>query len=260
MSKMTLQAVTSGRIKSPIKTAIYGPAGVGNSTFAAGAPGAIFLPVEEGTNAIDCARFPMPETFNDVLDAIGTLATGEHKYKTLVIDTLDALEALIWQHVCAAGKKQSIEDFGYGKGYVAALEQWRIFLSRLEGLRKARSMSIVLVAHSQIRKFQNPEGADFDRYELKLAGKGASGLVTEWSDCLLFACYETVAAVDKNERTRGVTTGKRIARTVHGAAYEAKNRYSLPDPMDLEWGAYREALMRFHTDGGADATAAKESK
>ena len=246
MGAMKLSSITGGRVAAPVKTTVYGPAGVGKTTFSSGAPSPIFLPVEEGTNALDVQRFPAPEKFSDVLDAITELGTTEHKFKTLVVDTLDALEPLIWAHVCEQGKKASIEDFGYGKGYVSALEQWRLLLSYLERLRSKKQMNVVLIAHGQIKKFQNPEGADYDRWELKLAGKGASGLITEWSDSLLFACYEVVAATDKNERTRGVATGSRIARTVHGAAYEAKNRYGLPDPMPLGWAAYREALKAHH--------------
>ena len=254
--KMMLGAVTNGRIVSPIKTLVYGCSGVGKSSFAAGAPGAIFIPVEEGTNAIETARFPRPETFQDVLDAITELAKGEHKYKTVVIDTLDALEALIWAKVCADAKKSSIEDVGggWGKGYVAALGELRIFLSYLERLRTTRGMNIVLIAHAQVKKFANPEGLDFDRYELKLAGKGASALVQEWVDNLLFATFEVIAATDeKTDRTRGVATGRRIARTSRAGAYDAKSRHSLPDPMDLEWSVYRESILSFFNPKSEEA-------
>ena len=254
-SGMKLSSITGGRVAAPVKTTVYGVAGVGKTTFAAGAPSPIFLPIEEGTNALDVQRFPQPQTFQDVLDAVTELGTAEHKYRTLVVDTLDALEPLIWAHVCAAGKKTSIEDFGYGKGYVAALEQWRLLLSYLERLRAKKQMNVVLIAHAAVKKFQNPEAADFDRWEMKLAGKGTSALITEWSDALLFACHEVVAATDQKERTRGVATGSRIARTVHGAAYEAKNRYRLPDPMPLDWASYREALKAHHA---APAATAKE--
>lgn len=254
--KMSLQSVTTGLVVAPIKTLVYGPPGVGKSTFAAGAPGAIFIPVEEGSNAIDTARFPRPETFQDVLDAITVLGTEEHKHKSLVIDTLDALEALIWEKVCADANKTSIEDVGggWGKGYIAALSEWRLFLSYLERLVAKRQMNVVLVAHAQIKKFANPEGQDYDRYELKLQGRGASALVQEWVDNLLFATFEVIAATDeKTKRTRGVSTGERIARTVRTGAYEAKNRHRLTDPMPLAWNDYREQVKAFFA-GGSNTT------
>ena len=246
--KMVLGSVTTGRVIAPIKTLVYGQPGVGKTSFAAGAPGAIFFPIEEGTNAVDTARFPAPESFVDVLDGITELERNEHKFKTAVFDTVDALEALIWAKVCADAKKASIEDVGggWGKGYIAALGEWRLFLARLERLRATRGMNIVLVAHAQVKKFANPEGQDYDRYELKLQGKGASALVQEWVDNLLFAAFEVIAATDeKTDRTRGVSTGKRIVHTVRTGAYEAKNRHNLPDPMPLEWAAYRSAVVEF---------------
>lgn len=264
--RMTLATVTTGVIAAPVKTLVYGPEGVGKSSFAAGAPSPIFLPVEEGTNHLNVARFPQPETFQDVLDAIIELGKGEHQFRSLAIDTLDALEPLIWAAVVAEANKpdkiRSIEDFGYGKGYVAALDKWRLLFSYLEKLRRIRSMNVVLVAHSNIKKFANPEGEDFDRYELKLAGKGASGLAKEWCDNVLFATYDVVAATDdETKRTRGFTTGKRIARTVHTGAYDAKNRFSLPDPLALEWAAYREGMVAYlQSNQKPAAGAAKEVK
>jgi len=249
-SRMTLGAVVSGRVMAPIKAAVYGLEGAGKTTFAAGAPSPIFIPIEEGTNALNVQRSPAPETFGDVLDFLTVLTREKHEFRTVVLDTLDALEPMIWAQVCLAGKKPSIEGFGYGKGYVAALDLWRVLLARLEQLRAAKKMNVVLIAHSQIKKFQNPEGEDFDRYELKLAGKGAAGLIKEWTDDLLFATYEVIAATDEEkERTRGVATGKRIARTVHSGAFDAKSRHELPDPMPLEWTEYRAALTKFYQAG-----------
>ena len=240
---ITLASITGGKVMAPVKTTVMGPPGVGKTTFAAGAPSPIFLPVEEGTNSLDVQRFPQPATFEEALAAVTLLNKEEHKYKTLVIDTLDAMEPLVWRDVCEHGKKDSIEDFGYGKGYVLALERWRVMLACLENLRKAKRMNIVLVAHAQIKKFANPIGADYDRWDMKLAGKGASALFVEWSDALLFAEYETLTPTDDKDRVRAVSTGNRIARTNHAGGYEAKNRFGLPDPMPLDWAAYREALQ-----------------
>jgi len=243
-----LGQVRSGVVAAPVKTLVFGSEGVGKSTFAAAAAGALLMPVEDGANHLSVAKLPVPTSFASVLAALDELASAEHAFKTLAVDTVDALEPLIWAAVIEEARNpkiKSIEDFGYGKGYVAALDRWRVFLARLEKLRSARGMNITLVAHSQIKKFQNPEGEDFDRYELKLAGKGAAGLVKEWADNVLFAAYEVVSATDENKRTRGVSTGRRIARTVHSASYDAKNRAGLPDPMELDWQVYRAAMLAY---------------
>jgi hypothetical protein len=242
-SRMKLAAVTRGRLERPTRVLLYGVEGVGKSTFAASAPAPIFIAAEDGTAQLDVARFPEPKTWSDVLEAVGELATSEHVFKTLVVDTLDWLEPLCWAHVCEVGKWASIEDAGYGKGYVAALDAWRVLLARLEALRTKRGMNVVFLAHSWVKPFKNPEGEDFDRYELKLHAK-AGGLLKEWADCVLFTRHETFVDKDnKTKRVRGVSTGARVMHTTRTAAYDAKNRYSLPETLPLEWDAFAAAVL-----------------
>ena len=81
-SRMTLAAVKKGRIKQPLRVIVYGQEGVGKSTFAACAPSPIFLCAESGTNHLDIARFPAPEQWSDVFDAVDLLTRQEHDYKT----------------------------------------------------------------------------------------------------------------------------------------------------------------------------------
>jgi len=237
-----LGAVTTGRIERPIRVMMFGTEGVGKSTFAANAPAPIFLGAEDGTSELDVTRLPELRCWNDALDAVHELTTARHDYKTLVIDTLDWLEPLCWEHVCKEGGEASIEGFGYGKGYTAALDQWRVFLAALERMRNAKSMHVIALAHSWIKPFKNPEGDDFDRYELKLHAK-AGGLIKEWCDAVLFARFETFTDKDgKTKRVRGVSSGARVIHTTRTAAYDAKNRYDLPDTMPLDWNAFAEAV------------------
>ncbi len=99
------------------------------------------------------ARFPEPQTWNDVLQAVDMLRVEQHDHKTLVFDTLDWLEPLLWAHICERDGKKNVEDYGYGKGHVAALDEWRLLVSRLERLRNERGMGVVLLAHSWIKPF-----------------------------------------------------------------------------------------------------------
>lgn len=241
--RMTLASVTRGRVERPMLVLLYGVEGVGKSTFAAGAPSPIFLASEDGTSELDVARFPPVEHWSDVFEAIDSLSRGEHSYQTLAIDTLDWLEPICWAHVVERGgpKVKSIEDFGYGKGYAAALDEWRVFLAALERLRKVRQMHVVMLAHSWLKPFKNPLGEDYDRYEMKLH-RGAAGALREKSDVVLFARHETYADKDeKTKRVRGVGTGSRIVHTVQSAAWDAKNRYGLPESMPLDWSTFEAA-------------------
>jgi hypothetical protein len=242
---MKLASVVKGRLAKPLRVLVYGVEGVGKSTFAASAPSPIFLGAEDGTSELDVPRFPEPHSWKDVLDAVDELTEAEHDYKTLAIDTLDWMEPICWAHVCATKKDkngksfQSIEDLGYGKGYTAALEHWRLLLSKLERLRAKRGMTIIPIAHSWIKTFKNPTGDDFDRYQLKLHEK-ASAIWREWCDVVLFAAHETLT-YETNGRAKGVQ-GARVLYTERCAAWEAKNRQDLPPKLPLDWDAFAEAV------------------
>lgn len=246
-SRMTIGSVLKGRRKAPVRVLVYGTEGIGKSSFGADAPSPIFLGAEDGTAQLDVERFPTPESWQDVLDAVRVLETDAHEYRSLIVDTLDWAEPLLWEHICKRDNQANIEAYGYGKGYSAALDEWRIFLGALERLRKTKALNIVLIAHSWIRPFKNPEGEDFDRYELKLNAK-AGGLIKEWADAVLFANYETLVSKDgKTKRTRGVDTGARLLFTERRAAYDAKNRYGLPPFLPLSWGDFEAAAQKHQT-------------
>lgn len=240
-SKMTLASITRGLVEGPWRILAYGVEGLGKSTLGAGTPRPIFLASEDGTGHLDVERFPKPESWRDVLDAVTLLAREKHDYKTLVIDTLDWVEPLCWAHVCARDSKANIEDYGFGKGYQTALDEWRLLLSKLEALRPA-GVNVMVLAHSTQKTWKNPEGDDFDRFELKVHAK-AGGLFKEWSDAVLFANHETFAK--KNEQTKrvkGVSTGARLLFTERTAAYDAKNRYGLPPFLALSWPELEAAM------------------
>jgi AAA domain len=243
--RMTLSAVSRGVVDRPYRILLGGLEGVGKSTFGANAPSPIFLGAEDGTGHLDVARFPGLREFQDARDAVRELRDGKHDYQTLVIDTLDWLEPHVWAAVCAEGGKKSIEDFGFGKGYIAAVDTWRLFLRDLEDLQRERRMHLVMLAHTHRKTFKNPEGADYDRFELKLHEKTA-GLVKEWVEAVLFARYEEFLDVEKTRsgqvtRARAYSTGARVIMSQRTAAYDAKSRYPLPERLPLSWVEFDKA-------------------
>lgn len=244
--RMTLGAVTTGRVKAPMRVVLYGTEGVGKSTWAADAPGAIFLPIEEGSNHLDVARFPRALSWGDVLDALSELVRSEHGYRTLVIDTLDALESLVWDRVVATrlsdgGKKvSSIEEYGYAKGYIFALDIWRELLDRLDDLRSVRGMGVILIAHAELKTIKNPDAEDFQRFDLKLHHK-AGAIVREWSEHVLFAATE-VALKKINQRMKVVGLGDRVVHTTSAPGWVAKSRGNVPALLPLSFEAWAEAL------------------
>lgn len=242
-SRMTLANVTKGKQERPLRVCIAGTEGVGKSTFGANAPKPIFLCAEDGTSHLDVARFPAPLTWTDAIEAVRELLRAEHDFKTLVIDSVDWLEPLCWRHVAQTGGKASIEDFGFGKGYVLAVEQWRDLLRNLDLLGSKRRMHVVLVAHSAIKRVDDPQTGPFDRYQMKLHEKSAA-VLREWVDALLFARHE-VRTVERNGKVRGQSSGARLLHTTWTAAYDAKNRFDLPETLPLSWEDF-EAAVRAH--------------
>jgi hypothetical protein len=171
-----------------------------------------------------------------VLDAVRALAEERHDYKTLVIDTLDSIEPLCWRAVVERDTKaKSIEEVGGGfqKGYVAAVDEWRSLLSQLERLRGV-GMAVILLAHVGVRNFKNPLGPDFDRFVMKLDPRAAA-VFAEWSDLHLFAQFETWVDAEKGKRPKGMSTDVRVVHTRRTAAFDAKNRFSLPETLPLSW-------------------------
>lgn len=256
-----LQQVQRGRVAAPRRTLLYGTQGIGKSTFGAMADAPIFVQTEDGLGNIDCERFPLAGSYGDVLAALGALYSEEHAYATVVLDSLDWLERLIWARVCADRSVETIEDIGYGKGYVFALTFWREVLAGLDALRSDRGMQVILVAHAQIEKFANPETDTYDRYSPRLQ-KLASALVQEWADEVLFATYrihtKTVNEGFDRKRVQGIGTGERIIRTTERPAHVAKNRLNLPDEIALDYRIYA-AFVRGEDPLNAPAASSPES-
>lgn len=238
----------------PQKIVAYGVQGVGKTSFGSTFESPILLPVEDGAAAIDIDSFPMATHISAVVEAI-TALHDDHQYKTLVLDSLDWLEPLVWQATCEAHGWDSIEKPGYGKGYVEADKQWRMLMGGFDSLRANKGMNILLLAHSEVKHVEPPETDPYDRYQMRLH-KRAFALWSEWSDMNLFLNYKI--AVQKSdqgfgqERTRGVGTGERVINTQERPAWDAKSRWPLPDEIyigkDKTWAAFHKALATA-TDG-----------
>ena len=241
-TRMSLTNVVRGKQPKPLRVLIYGVEGVGKSTFASQAPNPIYLCAEDGTAQLDVARFPAPQSWLEVFEALGVLMKEDHEFQTLVIDTLDWLEPLCWAHVCAMNGKSNIEDFGYGKGYVAALDQWRMLVDRLDQLVRNRKMHVILVGHAAVKRVDDPHSGPFDRYRMKLHER-AGDLWREWVDAVLFARHE-VFTVEKKGKSRGVSSGARVIHTQWNAAFDAKNRFDLPEQLPLAWDDFAEAVKQ----------------
>jgi len=239
-----LSQVHHGKRPAPRRCMIHGVQGVGKSNWAAASDHPVFVQTEDGLGEIDCAKFPLSRTYGEVMAALAELRTAQHDFKTVVVDSLDWLERLIWQEVCTAENVSNIEKIGFQKGYTFALNQWRKFLDALDDLRRERGMAIILIAHTKIEKFQTPEDSAFDRFSPRLH-KLAAAVVMEWCDEVFFATYSTTTDPKKVKNVEP----ERVMRTAEGPTHVAKNRLKMPVELPLEWPAYEYFAQQAHAPG-----------
>ena len=247
--------IIRGKIHCAKKVLIYGPEGIGKSTFASHFPDPVFIDTEGSTKDMDVARFEKASSWTMLMEQVRYAKMNPSVCRTLVIDTADWAEQMCVADLCARFGKKGVEDFGYGNGYVYAKEEFGRFLNSLEEVVEA-GVNVVLTAHAQMRKFEQPdELGSYDRWELKLGKKTSSQtapLAKEWADMVLFANYKTWSvAVDDKGRKRKAQGGARVMYTSHHPCWDAKNRYGLPEEMPFEYES-----IRFIIEGG-DQTAVK---
>ena len=221
---------------------IHGTAGLGKTTLAASIPGVIFIQTEDGLAGVaDVPHFPLAKSYDDVMSALHELVNEKHEFKALALDSLDWLEALIWQKVCENEKVDSIDNIAYGKGYKLAVLLWQKYIDYLNQLRNEKNMVIMQLAHTSIRTFYPPDGESYDRYEIALH-KAASAKLQEHSDIVAFGKAHQVNLVKSQgkmgkQEKRAVSSGERKLFLTEQPAWLAKNRYAMSESIDFSWDA-----------------------
>jgi len=236
--------IIKGKVSRAQKVVIYGPEGIGKTTLASRFPEPLFCDTEGGSNHMDVARTPAPTSWNMLLSIVKEVAASPELCKTFVLDTADWAERLCIDHVCSVHEKKGVEDFGYGKGYVYVYEEFGKLLNLLNDVID-RGIHVVISAHAQLRKFEQPdELGSYDRYELKLSkktGAQVADMIKEWCDMLLFLNYRTIVVnVDGNGAAKGKNKaqgGQRVMYTTHTPSWDAKNRHGLPEELPMDYAA-----------------------
>ena len=251
-----LKSISKSTPKKPI-IAIYGPSGIGKTTFGASAPNPIFVLTEDGLGDIEVAAIPINEetgkprkatSFAEVLDCLADISNQNHDFKTVVVDSLDWLETLVWEATCKRLKVNSIEDPGYGRGYVEAMTDWKDFFDAITYLRDIKNMNVILIAHGAIIKIEDPIHPAYDQNTMKLH-KRSMAKVEEFVDVLGFGALYTTTTSEKvgfdKTRNRAITTGERIMYVSPSVGFKAKNRYRMGSPIPLDWEEFEAHLPNF---------------
>lgn len=251
-----LESLSRGkRIRAP-KVVIYGGPKVGKSTFCSQIPEGLFIDIEGGLDALDVASV-RAKTYKDVLDVLESLASGkdDEAYKesigyvpsAVILDSLDWMETLLWEHLCQQHKVASIElvGGGYGKGYLEAAKLWGEFFTALDYLRNERGMAVVLIAHDVVSKMTPPDSEPYNYAELKLHARAAA-LVKEWADCIGYATEKVHVKKDdmgfNKKHVRMIGSNNRVLVVGRNPAYVTGNRYGMQDEVPLNWNDFVTAM------------------
>ena len=238
---MTLE-ITSGKLNNQAqKVVVYGPEGIGKSTFAAQFPDAVFIDTEGSTKELDVRRLPVPSSWSYLLWEVDQVKQDPGICSTLIIDTADWAEKMCIEEMCSKHQVNGLEGFGYGKGYVYLAEEFGKLLNKLTDLVEI-GINVVLTAHAIMRKFEQPdESGAYDRWELKLQKKTAP-LLKEWADMVLFANYETYVVKEGEAKKAKARGGKRVMYTTHHPCWDAKNRKGFSEKMDFDFSNIASAI------------------
>jgi hypothetical protein len=236
-------SLIKGKQQLPPRVCIYGVHGVGKSTFASKFPNPIFISTEDGLASLDVTSFPRAKSIEDVAGNIKSLIKEEHDFKTVVVDSIDWLiEPLI---VSDVDSKYDEKAQAYGKGQMYVAEAFREILQGLDVVRKKRGMNVVLLAHSNVVRFDDPRTEPYDRFQPKIPNR-CNGILQEWVDIMAFAGYKVIIkradAGFNQQKARGITTGERLLHFVEQPAFAAKNRYSLPDDMEMNFEEFAKLV------------------
>ena len=248
-----LTTISKGATVRAPRIVLLGVEKIGKSTFASQADDAIFFPIkgEEGADALDCAKFPTAQSYEDVISGISTLYKEDHDYKTVVIDSASTLEPLVWDHVCRKHNVDSIEKVldGFGKGYGEALHAWQKIMDGLDALRNEKNMASILIGHVTVKTVNDPTTDAYDSYIFDVH-KRASDKILRWADCILFANRRV--AVKKEDtgfnktKNRATGSGERYLYTQKRAAHPGGCRdpygKALPYELPLDWQAFTDAV------------------
>ncbi len=238
--RMSLSAIATKGNQLPPRMIVHGVGGIGKTSFAAYAPKPVFLMSKLETGAVslmDAGLIPdgqigcLPEcqTWDDTLAGVEALTQEPHDFKTVVADVANGFERLCFDFVTGRDYKGSAAQFNaYKAGPEVAVNDWRAFLGALDRLRETRKMLVILLAHTKVKNFRNPEGPDYDRFVPDMSEQGWAATYA-WADVVLFANYATQVLDERGKRGKGQGGEERFLYTERCAAYDAKNRYGLPE-------------------------------
>jgi len=237
--------ITKGVKSKPRNILLYGEHGTGKTTLASSFPSCVIVDIEGGSDDIDVARTDRIKDFTEFQTIMSDLCS-EHDFKTVAIDSIDWLEKLVQQDVARKDGKESIEAFGYGKGYTLSAEAFeRVVINHLRALN-SRGLAVVLICHAKAVKHNPPDGVSYERWEPDLHDK-VQGPLVEFCDEVFFLKKKTFTKKEdlgfNKDRNIVIGTEERVLITYDTGSVVAKNRLSMPCEIPANFNSYAQYIM-----------------
>lgn len=251
---MSLFDVQKGKKRQPFNVILFGQPGLGKSTWASEAPNSLFIGGEE-TGELDVARFPKTTSYQDFFKQVEHITTHNNElgFQTLVIDTIDSVEAMLHQKILKEDPKQIgsmiAAHGGYGKAYEMAASELLKLRALFERIRDS-GVNLIFLAHSKKVQAIDPiMGLSYDTYELNLHQR-AQAVFVDWVSAVLFANYVLHPQAGTNtDRVFATGDGERVLLTEKRPGHLGKNRFSLPYEMPLKFSEFYSRWESFYSDG-----------
>lgn len=260
---MNLSELTKPLTKPPQITVVSAP-GVGKTTLGALFPSPVFVMAEDGSSTFDSwseedkptvfPQLPRSDSKNKVstkgvlLSQLRALATQEHSFKTLVIDSVTSLHSLFEHEVADAYGVDNVADAagGFHKGYLVVKEYHQEIKTACDYLRDRKGMSIVFLAHTGVEKVKNrPDAEEYSVYGLDMH-KASAPVYINLADAVLYLRQDEFIKGAATDRKGNVTKLGKIVQTGDRKLITsgdgrvgyvaAKNRYELDSELDVPHG------------------------
>lgn len=222
---------------------ICGDAGLGKSTLAATFPKPIFIRAEDGVSRIPSnirpKALPVIRNEDQVWEQLKALIHEEHDYKTVVVDTVSALDRLFVQSILVQdGKAKSMNQAlgGYGAGFSALAARHQQVRNAAESLRIKRGMNVVFLAHTEVGTVRLPDVDDFSRYSLRMTHDKSLPPYLDDVDAVGFLRQRIVLRGDDDERKKAVSDNTRELVMHVTASNVSKNAYGITEPVEVKLG------------------------
>jgi len=263
VNKFDLAAARAAAVKKellPPRIGIHGEPGIGKSSFAANAPGVVFIKTESGCDALGVPALPVNgicESWDDVIDAMDAILANSEGVQWVALDSLNGAHQLCREHVCERDfggvwvTKKKVEGYNsWAAGDKASALEIRRLLSKADELRDA-GIGIIMLGHTGLHKQGDACGPDFYKFGMELESRSWN-LVVQWCDQVAHACREfSTGKRDGESRAKAtMLSSDRWLVFDGGPSRDAKCRagYDMPAKILLSWEEYESHMKSSSID------------